>query len=502
MNAIFEQLSKELERVKALSMALTLFEWDNATEAPKEAVFLTAKARGILSTEFYHALMNEKIKGLLEQLNEEEDLNSYEKAVVKAVKKQYEELELIPADEYQAYSELVSKSQHIWELAKEHNNFEEFAPVLEQIIQFQKKFTDYALEGSDAFPTRYDKLLNDYEEGFTTKELDEFFEKLKEAIVPLVKMVSNKNEKIQKSYASRNYPIKKQEEFNLFLAKYLGFDFNRGVIKESVHPFTINFHNKDVRITTSYFEDLMESAIFSTIHETGHALYEMGIDDDITFSVVGEGTSMGMHESQSRLFENNIGRSKEFWEPIFPKLKEIFKEQLEDVDFDTFLMGINKAEASLVRTEADELTYSLHIMIRYEIEKKFMNETMTMEQIKELWNQKYEEYLGICPKTDAEGVLQDVHWSQGSIGYFPSYAIGNAVAAQIYEHLKTVMPVDKYLREGNLKAIVEYLRQHIHRFGKTKTMQEILKDMTGETFNPNYYITYLQEKYTKLYENL
>ena len=502
MNPVFKQLKQELDRVQSLFMALTLFDWDSATQAPKESIGLTSKAIGILSNEYYNALINDKVKRLLVQLEGETDLDDYEKAVLKEVKKDYEEMELIPADEYQQYSELVSNSKSIWEKAKKNHDFEQFAPTLEEVIGFKKKFADYTIKAKGGFSSRYDKLLNDYEEGFTTKQLDEFFSRLKEAIVPLVQMVVEKKDKIQKEYATRLYPIKEQEEFNIFLTNYFGFDFNRGVLAQSAHPFTTNLHNKDVRITTAYIEDLMESAIFSTIHEIGHGLYEMGVDDTLTFSPVGGGTSMGMHESQSRLFENNIGRSRAFWEPLFPVLKEKFKEQLEDVSLDTFLIGINKAEPSLIRIEADELTYSLHIMVRYEIEKQFMNEDMTMDQIKELWNQKYEEYLGICPTNDAEGILQDVHWSQGSIGYFPSYAIGTAVAAQIYAHLQTVMPLEQYLREGKLEEITKYLHEHIHRFGKTKNMQEILKDMTGEQFNPEYYIKYLQEKYTKLYENL
>ena len=502
MNEVFKQLNEELDRAQALVMALTLFEWDNATKAPKKAIELTAKAMGTLATEYYHILINDNVKGLLKQLEQEENLDDYERAVLKEVKKNYEDMELIPIEEYQEYKQLVSSSQHIWEQAKEENDFQHFSKTLEKIIWFQKKFADYAIQAKGQFETRYDKLLNDYEEGFTTKELDHFFARLKEAILPLVKMVVEKNDKIKKDYAKRSYPIEQQEEFNVFLANYIGFDFERGVIAKSVHPFTTELHNKDVRITTAYMEELMESAIFSTIHETGHALYEMGVDDVFTYSPVGGGTSMGMHESQSRLFENNIGRSRAFWEPLFPVLKEKFQEQLEDVTLDTFLVGINKAEPSLIRTEADELTYSLHIMIRYEIEKKFINEDMTMDEIRELWNQKYEEYLGICPETDTEGVLQDVHWSQGSIGYFPSYAIGTAVAAQIYAHLQKVMPVEQYLREGNLSEITKYLQEHIHRFGKTKNMQTILKDMTGEEFNPEYYIKYLQEKYTALYGSL
>ena len=289
---------------------------------------------------------------------------------------------------------------------------------------------------------------------------------------------------------------------NRRLAEHVGFDFTRGVIKESVHPFTTNLHNKDVRITTAYREHNLESALFSTIHESGHALYEMHIADDLTATPAGSGTSMGMHEGQSRLFENNFGRSRAFWVPLFQDLKDTFPKQLADVDLDTFILGINKSSPSLIRTEADELTYSLHILIRYEIEKMIFEKDMDVDKLPEIWNKKYEEYLGVTPEKDSEGILQDIHWACGNFGYFPSYALGTAIAAQIYAHLKHVMPLDDYLRAGNFQPINEYLKEHIHCFGKTKTTNEILQDMMGEDFNPQYYVDYLKEKYEELYKNL
>jgi carboxypeptidase Taq len=226
----------------------------------------------------------------------------------------------------------------------------------------------------------------------------------------------------------------------------------------------------------------------------------MNIDDSITQTPVGGGSSMGVHESQSRFFENMLGRSEAFWTPVYPKLINTFKEQLEDITLSHFIEGINKAKPGLIRTEADELTYSLHIIVRYEIEKMIFNNEVTVEELPAIWNQKYKEYLGIEPVNDSEGILQDIHWSGGSFGYFPSYAIGSAVAAQIYYHMEKVLPIKEYLLEGNISPIKEYLREHIHQYGATKNTSELLKELMKEDFNADYYIDYLTEKYTKLYQ--
>jgi carboxypeptidase Taq len=240
--------------------------------------------------------------------------------------------------------------------------------------------------------------------------------------------------------------------------------------------------------------------MFSIIHEGGHALYEMNIDDSLTQTLVGTGASMGMHESQSRFYENIIGRSEAFWAPIYNKLVDTYPENLKNISLEHFIKGINKAEPSLIRTEADELSYPLHIIIRYEIEKMIFSGEADVEKLPQLWNKKYEEYLGISPQNDAEGILQDTHWSFGEFGYFPSYAIGSAVASQLYAKILDLMPFEDYLREGNLTPIREFLRDNIHKYGATKNTNQILKDVTGEEFNPDYYIDYLKNKYEKLYE--
>lgn len=498
MSDLFRELQPYLERAGALEAACTLFNWDQ-NNAPGESIENTSKIIGTLSGEHYAALINDEVRGLLIKLStkdELEKLSFHEKSIVKVLNKQFHKLSLIPPEEYQHFSMLTAKAYPIWEAAKNNNDYTSYAPVLQEIIDYSKKFAAY---GQKEGQPLYDVALDDYEEGFTMEILDSFFDSLKEALGPLVKKISEKTDVIPRDFLQKFYPADTQKEFCHFLAEYIGFDFNRGLMGESEHPFTTQLHNHDVRITNHYLENKVDSAIFSVIHEAGHGLYEQGIDDAITMTIVGSGTSMGMHESQSRFYENNLGRSLEFWMPVYGKLKDTYPDQLAGVSLEDFYKGINYSHPSLIRTEADELTYPFHIMIRYEIEKAIFSENVTANELPVLWNEKYKEYLGIVPGNDTEGILQDMHWSGGSFGYFPSYAIGSAIAAQIYHHLESVMPIKDYLLQGQLTPIRNYLKEHIHRFGQCKNTQELLMDMTGEGFNPNYYIQYLTEKFTKLY---
>lgn len=500
MSKTFEKLQIYLDKVMAFQAARTLFDWDNQTLAPHEAADYTAKVIGILSDEYFKSLINDDVRKLLGKLQdkkEQDELNDIEKSIVKQLAKTYEQLESIPPEEYRAFTELTAVSSRKWEKAKKDNRFEDFAPYLEKVIEYKKKFAKYRVK-KDQLP--YEVLLSDYEECFGIKDLDTFFDKIKQEVIPLLKETSKKAETVDKSYNYLIYDIEKQKEFCKFLSGYIGFDFNRGVIAESTHPFTTQLHNHDVRITDRYSEDNLESAMFSIIHETGHALYEMNIDDSITQTLVGVGTSMGMHESQSRFFENVIARSEAFWQPIYDKLVNTYPEQLKDISLKHFIRGINKAAPSLIRTEADELSYPLHILIRYEIEKMIFAEEVKVEDLPKVWNQKYQEYMGITPSDDSLGILQDTHWSWGEFGYFPSYAIGTAIAAQLYSHMNELMPIENYLKEGNLTPIREFLRDSIHKYGSMKNTNELLMDVTGEKFNADYYIKYLKEKYESLYE--
>lgn len=497
MNDGFKQLKPYLDKAMAVQAALVLFEWDDATLAPKAAGANTSRVIEILSGEYFQAVTGEETKALVKEcLENSEGLKETEMAQVKELEDQIEQLDCIPREEYQAFARLSSESVRLWEKAKEEDDFGGFAQTLQKVVDYQKKFAGYrAKEGQK----KYDALLEGYEKGFSMNELDQFFGMLREELVPLLKKVMESKASIQDDFLTGDFPEEKQEELGRFLAEYVGFDFEKGVFSVSAHPFTTNLHNKDVRITTHYSRRV-DSSLFSVIHEAGHGIYEMGIRDDLTQTLLGQGTSMGMHESQSRFFENMIGRNEAFWEPIYKKLQELFPKELGKVSREEFVRAVNKVQPGLIRTEADELTYSLHVLVRYELEKMLIEENLNVEKLPELWADKYEEYLGVRPQNPAEGVLQDIHWAQGSFGYFPSYALGSAFAAQMLQFMKKSMDFEELLRKGEIEVIRHVLKRHIHRFGKMRDSRQLLRDMTGEDFEPRYYVEYLKEKYSRLYQ--
>lgn len=494
----WDRLMLCLEKAMAYQTALTLFEWDNETLAPEEAGAYTARVQGVLAASYQEVLTGPELKGLISACEQESgtEENPEKQAVLREIKEEAEQLECIPPKEYRAYQELVAESARIWARAREEKNFQAFAPTLEKIIFWQKTFAGYRAKKGQRL---YDVMLDSYEKGFGMKELDEFFGLLKKELVPLLHQVMESPVRISDEFLTGDYPEDRQRELAEYLAEYVGFDFRKGVLAESAHPFTTSLHNHDVRITTHY-KNSLDSSLFSVIHESGHAIYEMGIEDRLTQTPAGQGASMGMHESQSRFFENILGRSEAFWIPVYGKVKELFGEQLRGIGREQFVRAINRVHPGLIRTEADELTYSLHVLVRYELEKALIEEDLPVEQLPRLWADKYEEYLGIRPENDGEGVLQDIHWAQGSFGYFPSYALGSAFGAQMYASMKKEMDADQMLEEGRLGEIREYLRLHVHRFGKVKTSRQILQDMTGEDFRPQYYVDYLKEKYRRLYQ--
>lgn len=494
MSKAYEQLQPYLERAQAFQTAKVLFEWDNETLAPKKAGQNTSKVVGTLSSEYFSVITDPQVKKLVKEC-QEEDLGQKEAAIVRELAEEIEKLERVPANEYREFSQLASEGTRIWADARRNKDFESFAPTLKKLVEYTKKFASYrAKEGQKL----YDVLLEDYEKGFDMETLDRFFGTLRQQLVPFLKKVTESEVEIEDDFLTGDYKDEDQEAIGRFFAEYVGFDFDRGVMAVSAHPFTTNLHNKDVRVTTSYNRHVDDS-LFSVIHESGHAIYELGIPDELTQTLVGGGASMGMHESQSRFFENIIGRNEAFWAPVYPKLQQRFPQQLGNVPVEKFVKAVNKVEPSLIRTQADELTYSLHVMIRYEIEKMLIQEDLDVDKLPEIWADKYEEYLGVRPKDAAEGVLQDIHWSQGSFGYFPSYALGSAFGAQLYHYMKGQMDFEGLLRAGEIGTIREFLRQHIHQYGKLKTSRQMLKEVTGEDFNPQYYIDYLVEKYGRLY---
>lgn len=495
MSETFKKLSPYLEKAQAFKTAMNLFEWDNETCAPPQAGAYTAKMIGVISGEYFNVVTDENVKKLVRECKIDDSLSEVEAAIVRELSTEIERLDSIPADEYREFSEICAASGAIWANARKNKDFASFAPTLKKVIEYQKKFASYRVKEGQKI---YDVMLDEYEKGFDMESLDNFFYSLREQLVPFLKKLMDSGVEIDSTFLFGDYPNEKQKEMGKFLAKYVGFDFEKGVMGVSAHPFTVELHNHDVRITTFFGEEVSDS-IFSVIHESGHAIYEQGIPDEMTQTMVGTGASMGMHESQSRFFENIIGRNEAFWVPVYEKLQEAFPEQLSEYSREQFTKAINKVKPGLIRTHSDELCYSLHIMVRYEIEKMLMEGNLSVEELPEVWADKYEEYLGIRPVDVAEGVLQDIHWSQGAFGYFPSYALGSAFGAQIYMHMRKEMDFEGLLRNGDIATIREYLRTNIHQYGKLKDSRQILKDVTGEDFNPQYYVDYLIEKYSKVY---
>ncbi|MGL5411867.1 carboxypeptidase M32 [Cetobacterium sp.] len=492
-----EKINKFREMIKEkkiIDSMLALLQWDLETQAPKGGYKLISEMIGELSLKSYNLTTSKEFLEMLKELKKnEEKLDNIVKREIELLEEEVEKIKVIPSEEYKMYSELTAKAQGIWEIARENNDFESFAPILEQIFNFNRKFIEYRGIKEDV----YSEILNDYEKGMNVKKLDNFFEELKKEIVPLLKEV-NKNKRDFQKKVKFEVSEYNQKLFSKEILEYIGFDLERGVLSESAHPFTLTVNKDDVRLTTRYLKDLPFSSIFSTIHEGGHGVYEQGVDEILKDTILSDGASMGIHESQSRFYENVLGRSKEFWFGILEKSK--FKySKLSELTLEEIYKGINEVSPSLIRVEADELTYSLHIMVRYEIEKGILSGEYLVKDLPRVWNEKMYEYLGVVPSTDSEGVLQDVHWSCGLIGYFPSYALGNVYSLQILNAMKKDINIEGTLERGELKRIKEWLREKIHRYGKLKTPKEIMVSVTGEELNPEYYIEYLKEKYKNIY---
>lgn len=487
---------KTKEKINAYTYALYLINWDSETEAPVGSLDEKAKQIGKLVEMLLEVSHQPKYYMALKELVKMKD--TLDEVTYLSAKKDLEELEKelkIPKKELIEYQMQLAKANHIWLEAKLTNNYKKFEEVLDQIIDWQKKYIKY-LETEEC--KGYNVLLNDYEKGFTKEDYDIFFNTLKEELVPFVKKVI-KQKPINDDFNTLFYPVEKQKDFAKYLAKVMCFDETYGVIKESEHPFTSGYGTTDVRVTCHYYEHLLTSSIFSMIHELGHATYERQCDKKFDDTALSGGTTLAMHESQSRFYENIVGRSYSFWKRHYHKLQETFEEELKHINLDDFYHAINKVENSLIRTEADELTYPLHIMVRYDIEKAIFENNLKASELPALWNQLYKEYLEIDVPSDTEGILQDVHWAGGSFGYFPTYALGSAYAAQLYHQMKKEIDVEDAFGSETLEKVHHWLREKVHQYAGSKTPKEILLLATNEEFNPKYYIEYLKEKYSKIY---
>ncbi len=467
---------------------------DSVTVAPKETGRGRGIALGILAGEKQKLVTALENGTLLAYLAENAaGLNLEQRRQVEELKREYDQISKIPPKEYMAYAMLLNEASDIWHKAKEASDFEMFRPVLEQLVAFNIRLAGYY----DASKKPYDALLNEYERGVDMAYLDRFFKDIREKLVPLIQAIGEKPQ-IDDSFLHRHYPAAQQRAFSDYLMQVLSLDRDHCTIGETEHPFTLEFDNRDVRITTNYKEDDVASSMFSVIHEGGHAKYELGIRDDLQYTCLAGGVSMGIHESQSRFYENLIGRSRAFITAIFPKMQEFFPEQLADVTAEQMYLAVNRVEPSLIRTEADELTYALHVMIRYEIEKQLIGGTLAVKDIPQTWNRLYKEYLGVDVPDDAHGCLQDSHWSGGSFGYFPSYALGSAYGAQMLHLMEQDIDVWGPVSRGDLSGVSGWLREKIHQYGSLMTPAQVLENACG-SFDPSYFTDYLMRKYKDIY---
>ncbi|MGN7357161.1 carboxypeptidase M32 [Paenibacillus sp. SAF-054] len=500
VKAKLESFMELVRKIQAYTEAISLMHWDLRTGAPRKGAKLRSGVIGTLAGEQFKLQVSDEMGAYISYFTSPEvdsQLDETTRRLVKELKKEYEENHSIPAKKIEEFSVLTAHTETLWEEAKENNDFASFEPNLTKIVALLKELIQYwGVKG-----TTYDTLLDKYEPDLTVDKLDEVFGRLRNRLVPLVAAIQESPNKPDTTFLDQIFEKEQQEQMGLFILGQMGYDFDAGRLDESVHPFATGLNSGDVRITTHYLQDDVTSALFSSLHEGGHALYEQNISKDLAGTPLATGTSMGIHESQSRLWENIIGRSRAFWDRYYPDLQKHFPKQLENVSVEDFYRAVNRVENSLIRIESDELTYNLHIIIRYEIEKMIFNEGLEVKDLPKVWNEKYQQYLGITPPNDSLGVLQDVHWSGGMFGYFASYSLGNMYAAQIMNTMKKELPeLDQYIADGNLMPIKEWLTEKIYRFGKSLTPAEIIMQVTGEELNPDYLADYLEEKYKAIYK--
>ncbi len=487
---------EKMAELHALNHAMGVLHFDGDTAAPHASAEGRGKTLEYLSNRAYEIETGDALLQAAQCLNQHKDeLSAQDRREIEVFLRENEFTAAIPQAEFVGYVTLLNKASAVWHRAKAENDYASFAPLVQEIFDTNVRFAKYYKPDENP----YDVQLSRYERGLTMAKTDAFFDALKARIVPLLKKVMAKPQVDDSFLWGKTYPVETQRAFSDYLMDVLTIDKDRCAIGETEHPFTINFNKKDVRITTHYHTETPIYSMYSVIHEGGHALYELHTADELEGTLLAGGVSMSIHESQSRFMENIIGRSRAFIGLILPKLQELFPAQLKDVTAEQLYLAVNKAQPSLIRTEADELTYALHVLVRYEIEKGLFDGSIRAVDLPRIWNAKYKEYLGIDVPTDREGVLQDSHWSGGNVGYFPSYALGSAYGAQMLAKMKESVDVDAAVRSGDLHPVTAWLEEHIWRHGAMYDPMELLEKAVGAPFDPTYYTDYLEQKFTEIY---
>lgn len=496
-----EKMQKLLDLIAELSdlsHISAVLGWDQYVNIPPGGVEERGTQSAALGRILHEKFTTDEVGQLIADLEEEVgDLTAEtdEARAVKVIKKQYEKQTKVPLPLIMESIKATTVANNAWVEAKTKADFSIFEPHLEKIVDLRKQYADLF----KPFDHIYDPLLDDYEPGMKTADVKEIFDALRPQQVALLQEIAEK-EPPDNGFIKQNFKEEYQKIIGRYVITRFGYDWNRGRLDVAPHPFTTEFGLGDVRITTRYLEDDGVSALFSTMHEAGHAMYGQGVAEKYKRHPLSGAASLAIHESQSRLWENIIGRSKEFWSFFYPSMQMLFPEYLTDISLTDFYRGINRVEPSYIRVEADEATYNLHIMLRLEIEIGLMEGTIEVADLPEIWNTRMEEYLGITPPDDAQGVLQDIHWSGGMIGYFPTYALGNLASVQLWDKMLEENPnVPDEIARGEFDTILGWMREHVHQYGSKYEPQEIMIKATGSKITPEPYVQYLRDKYGEIY---
>jgi carboxypeptidase Taq len=491
----YQDLQTHMQRIADVVYAASALAWDQETYLPEKGADFRAGQLSSLMGISHEMFTGETTGKLLNGIKTDKSLDAIQKRNIELVEEEYIKQKKYTTGFVEQMSHAVSSAFNAWQQAKKDNNYKLFAPHLQKLIDLKKRECD--ILGYKDHP--YNAQLDLYEKKLTVADLDILFADVKKQLVPFIKQIFAAKQ-VDNAFFFQHYDKDKQWSFGIDLLKQMGFDFSRGRQDISAHPFTTTLSPDDVRVTTRVNEKDFSEMIWSCIHEGGHALYEQGLPSSQYGMPISEAVSLGIHESQSRLWENNVGRSLVYWKQNILLAKSYFPEQLKNVSAEDFFKGMNRVEPSLIRTNADELTYHSHIMIRYEIEKAIFENKVKVDELPELWNSKYKEYLGIEAKDFAHGVLQDVHWSHGSFGYFPTYSLGSFYAAQFFDQaMKDIPGLQKQIEDDNFKELLNWLRKNIHVHGKFYTAQQLCERITGEKLNFSHFMNYAKNKYGAIY---
>jgi len=494
-NKQYNEYKQLLQKAADINNAAALLEWDQEVYMPPKSAHFRGRQLATLASQAHEILTGSYLGELLKQLRGDSRLSETEKANVQRSYEDYEKNTKLSPDFVERLSMQTSKCFNAWIDARRANDFNVFAPSLTEMLALKRQQAQ--LYGFDAHP--YDALLDDYEKGITVATLDSVFQGVKEQL-PVILGKIKAAPQVDDSFFYKHYPRQAQWDFSMQVLKTMGYDLEAGRQDISEHPFTTSFAPTDVRVTTRVSEDNYASLLWSSIHEGGHALYEQGLPEDEYGLPLGSAASLGIHESQSRLWENCVGRGQDFWNFFHPTLSGLFPQQLDGISAVDFFKATNKVEPSLIRTEADEVTYHFHVLIRYEIEKALIEGTLDVKGLPAAWNELYKKYLGITPPDDMTGVLQDVHWSHGSFGYFPTYTLGSFYAAQFYAKAKADIPaLNTKIASGNTTELLSWLRKNIHRHGRRYNSEDLCELVTGRKLDVSYFLKYIQQKYGQVY---